>query len=354
MKNDKAFNAMEYIDSSIIDEVETYKPKKSHAWAKWSAMAACLCLVVAGTVTTVQFNHRNTMTGGPLMTGDPIQAVEGGDSGLGGPVPGGSNYFEAPKAEGNEDSDSEVDAHMMIGHYDKSLNETDMAVNNGHYELSNSLKAAINEFGDGVTYRVVVEVFKDGTVINSGSPEVNFEMERLAGEKYVVAHEIYEDTAERNEYFTLHAEEDQLLHFSVNEAYGYYISLYDEYLGLAEPMEDPQEVFNRPATVVDAAVDESTPDYLHAAEYPAEILEIQQAISDAMARGDLPYVYESCICENPLRIEVYVNVSGEKLILANEAISSFDPTGGYVVVIQGSGASQEDLGTMKGGAYVGG
>lgn len=344
MKKDKTFNAMEYIDPSIIDEVEAYKPKKSHAWVKWSAMAACLCICIVGAAKLYPA-LQNPDNG--AETGHGIAEYDG-------PVPGGFNDFEAPKKEGNEDSDTEVDAHMMIGHYDKSLNEPDMAVYNGHYELSNSLKAAINEFGDGVTYRVVVEVFKDGTVIDSGSPEVNFEMERLAGEKYVVAHEIYEDTLERNEYFTLHAEEDQLLNFSVNEAYGYYISLYDEYLGLAEPMEDPNEVFNRPATVVDAAVDESTPDYLHAAEYPAEILEIQQAISDAMARGDLPYIFESRICENPLRIEVYVNASGEKLILANEVISSFDPTGAYVVVIQGSGASQKDLGTMKGGAYVGG
>lgn len=348
MKNDKALNAMEHIDPNLINEAETYKPKKNQGWLRWGTMAACLCLVIAGTVTTVQFKHRST------MTGDPIQTVEGGDSGLGGPVPGGFNYFEAPKTEGNEDSDTEVDAHMMIGHYDKSLNKTDMAVNNGHVELSNSLKAAINEFGAGVTYRVVVEVFKDGTVINSGSKEVSLEEQRLAKEKYTVAHETYEDTADVMDYFTIHAEEDQLLHFSVNEAYGYYISLYDEYLGLAEPMEDPNGVFNRPATVVDAAVDESTPDYLHAAEYPAEILEIQQAISDAMARGDLPYVSESMICENPLRIEVYVNASGEKLVLANDVISSFDPTGAYVVVIQGRGASQEDLGTMKGGAYVGG
>ena len=342
MKNNKALNAMEYIDPNMIDEAEIYKGKRN-TWIRWGAVAACLCICLVGATSlypTLLHPDKGTETG---------HGIEDYNE----PVPGGLNYFEGSAME-NAETDSgihtQVNTKMMIGHYDKSLNDADMAVNNGHYELSNSLKAALGEYGDTVKYRVVVEVFKDGTVINSGSSEVASEETRLAKEKYFVAHETYEDTVERSDYFTIHAEEDHLLHFSVNESYGYYISLYDEYLGLAEPLENADVVFNMPSNTADAPVDESNADFLHAAEYPAEVLEIQQAISDAMARGDLPYVYESAIYENPLRIEVKVNTSDAQQV---EAVKKFDPTGKYVVVVQGERNIQDEKEIMPGGAYVG-
>ncbi len=343
MKKDKALNAVEYIDPGMIDEAEIYKGKRN-TWIRWGAAAACLCICLAGAASLY-----------PALLHPGKDAVAGhGIEDYNEPAPGGLNYLEIPAAE-NTETDPEVPAqantkNFMIGHYDKSLNDADMAVNNGHCELSNSLKAALGEYNDTVKYRVVVEVFRDGTVIDSGSSEVALEEARLAKEKYTVAHETYEDTAERSDYFTIHAEADQLLHFSVNESYGYCISLYDEYLGLAQPMESAPAEFSMPSNTADAPVDESSAGFIHAAEYPAEVFEIQQAVSDAMARGDLPYVYESAVYENPLRIEVKVNTSDAEQI---EAVKKYDPTGKYLVVVQGERNIQDEKEIKPGGAYAG-
>lgn len=63
MKNDKVFNAMEFIDSSIIDEVEAYEPKRKYVWVKWGTAAACLCLIIASTFTLLNITNKNNAVG---------------------------------------------------------------------------------------------------------------------------------------------------------------------------------------------------------------------------------------------------------------------------------------------------
>lgn len=54
MKKGKVFCSMEHIDSDLIDEAETYKgAKKKNKWVKWGTIAACLCLMVAASVTVL-------------------------------------------------------------------------------------------------------------------------------------------------------------------------------------------------------------------------------------------------------------------------------------------------------------
>ena len=49
MNAKKFSDAMSELDSKYIDEALNYKKKaKKPRWIKWGAMAACLCLVIAG------------------------------------------------------------------------------------------------------------------------------------------------------------------------------------------------------------------------------------------------------------------------------------------------------------------
>jgi hypothetical protein len=49
MKKENVLCSMEHIDSDLIEEAESYKKSnRKNTWIKWGAMAACLCLVVAG------------------------------------------------------------------------------------------------------------------------------------------------------------------------------------------------------------------------------------------------------------------------------------------------------------------
>lgn len=269
MIKEKALNAVGCIDPDMIEEAENYKAKKDSSWVKWTSMAACLCLAVTGALILSRQNC--TLTDGPLMTGDPIQTASEGDPVIQeyigeyeeGPahtvnadeegtmlypaeISGNTAFgaFEGPAPDDYEyNGEYSSDVKIMVGHFDSSLNKGDMAVKGGCVEFSESLLAAIDVWGESVSYRVVVEVFKDGTVIDSGSAEVFAEEVRLAEEGYTVAHETCEDSADTMDYFTLHAEASQLANFPAKEIYGYYISFYDEYLGI-EPAEDPVEVFN--------------------------------------------------------------------------------------------------------------
>ena len=74
MKKEKALSIMEYIDSDIIDEADTYKgTKKKSARVKWGAMAACICLVVAAVFGAKElFKNRGIVTGGSVGTNEVI------------------------------------------------------------------------------------------------------------------------------------------------------------------------------------------------------------------------------------------------------------------------------------------
>ena len=50
MKKNKILESMEYVDDEIIEEADGYaSAKKKHGWLKYGVMAACFCLVLAGT-----------------------------------------------------------------------------------------------------------------------------------------------------------------------------------------------------------------------------------------------------------------------------------------------------------------
>lgn len=46
----KLYNSITNVDDKYIEEVQTNAKKKRNIWLKWGAMAACLCLVIAGAV----------------------------------------------------------------------------------------------------------------------------------------------------------------------------------------------------------------------------------------------------------------------------------------------------------------
>lgn len=358
MRTGEILGSMEHIDLDLIEEADTYsKVRKTYFWVKGISAAACLCLVAAGTVTAARFLQYNTATGNNtgngILTGEPIQptARDNSDDGSSNSVPGAAHvvnageepagitdYTEIKPVQNEVMTDAQRKEHKeavgkMIDQYDISLNcDADMAVNNGCCVLSGSLKAAIEEYGDSVAYRVVVEVFRDGTVTGNSSAEVLSEEARLAAENYIVAHEKYEDGAGGTwDYFTIHAKADQILHFSVNDWYGYYITFYSEHPGLNQQKEEADVSFN---VTPDQPVDESSSYFLQADEYPAEILAVQEHISRGMISGELSFIYESAIYENPLRIEVSVGVVDEEKIEDFKAL--YDPDGKYIVIRQGA------------------
>lgn len=104
-----------------------------------------------------------------------------------------------------------------------------MAPDNGTYSYSMPLKKAMEEYGDTVKYRVVVDVFSDNQILDADSEAVEKERKRLGKLDYIVSFEQYRHYGViTNSYFTLHAEQEQLINFAANEDYGYMLWLYDE------------------------------------------------------------------------------------------------------------------------------
>ncbi len=99
---------------------------------------------------------------------------------------------------------------------------------NGKFYFSIPLSEAMNECGDSVLYRVVVDVFNNKEQLSPDSSQVQDECERLSNIGYVVAYETVSDGESYHYYFTLHATYDELTEFIANESYGYFMFLYDE------------------------------------------------------------------------------------------------------------------------------
>lgn len=99
---------------------------------------------------------------------------------------------------------------------------------NGKFYFSIPLSEAMNEYGDSVLYRVVVDVFNNNEQLSSDSSQVQDECERLSNIGYVVAYETVSDGESYHYYFTLHATYDELTEFIADESYGYFMFLYDE------------------------------------------------------------------------------------------------------------------------------
>lgn len=89
---------------------------------------------------------------------------------------------------------------------------------NSDYCFSMSLQSAMNEYGDEVLYRVVVDVFENNNPL-SDSSKMQAECDRLSNLGYDVSN---------GDYFTMRATYDELVDFAANESYGYFMFLYDE------------------------------------------------------------------------------------------------------------------------------
>lgn len=46
--NDMVLESIGYVDAKYLDKAENYVPKKKNVWAKYGAIAACLCLLIVG------------------------------------------------------------------------------------------------------------------------------------------------------------------------------------------------------------------------------------------------------------------------------------------------------------------
>lgn len=129
----------------------------------------------------------------------------------------------------DENSDSPDWITIVSSYGDTSAAACYAAPENGSVGYSIPLANAMEEYGSGVIYQVVVDVFRDGQPLDARSAAVKEEIDRLASLGYTTVSETYYSggMVERH-VFSLHATAEQLTSFAASGEYGYILFLHDE------------------------------------------------------------------------------------------------------------------------------
>ena len=225
----KLYHSITNVKEDYIEEAWKEKAKKKHPiWIQWGMAAACLffCVIAVSEIPDI-FNS----------------------------VPVNDDYMDVGIEEASQDGDpdgygtgqmEQADGDMEIAEQDQAAQKQEMeslpevsayafegevcykSPDNGHCIYSIPLQRAMEEYGDAVLYKVVVDVFSDNKMFESNSEAVKDEIERLAGINYTVDFEHYNDGTMDHYYFVLCGTEEQLINFAGNDNYGYMFWLYDE------------------------------------------------------------------------------------------------------------------------------
>ena len=228
----RLYDGITLVDDDLVEEALADRPKRARPWVRWAAAAACVCIVAVGALAL-------RSNGGTAITApDPENTAS---------KPVESNVQQEP-VEASEpvmgpDGDSEPGAIVpMIEAFGQSTYSGDMAVANGGCVFSDSLTAAMANYGDSVRYRVMIEFFRDGVQIDAGDALARRECDRLADAGYLVALETYNDGSLEHHCFTIHATAEQLRNYPLSGDLGCHFLLYGEYFG--ETSTPAPEVFN--------------------------------------------------------------------------------------------------------------
>lgn len=264
MKGNELLEKMALIDPAYLEAADAV-PKRKISWARFGALAACLCLITGVCLIPALRHDAPAPTTSAVPTDAPSPNPDGsieresepafylphtvlrpGDEGYVTPaetvapeeIHGSFNPFIGTDAEGTD----LPDIVPMISVFGEAVTPEITPVPNGEVYLSPALRAAMAHYGNSANYRVLVILFRDGEAVPGQEEAAWREAERLDGLGYTVAMETYgpiDDPAAAVTDFTLHATHAQLEAFSADGDFGYSLMLYGEYYGEGEAEDIP-------------------------------------------------------------------------------------------------------------------
>lgn len=270
MRGNELLNKMALIAPAYLAEAEAgVVPKRKTVWARWGALAACLCLITGVCLIPALQNEPPAPPVPAVPTGTPAPNPDGsieresepavypphtilkpGDEGYIAPAetvtPGQTHNSFAPFIGAVTEGADLPNVTPMISHFGETGHREIKPVQNGEVHLSPALRAAMEHYGNSANYRVLVILFRDGQAIPGKDEAAWLETDRLGTLGYIVAMETYgpiDDPAAGVTDFTLHATHTQLEAFPAAGDFGYALMLYCEYFG-ESAAEDTPVVFN--------------------------------------------------------------------------------------------------------------
>lgn len=276
MNAKKFSDAMGELDSKYIDEALNYKKKaKKPVWIKWGAMAACLCLIVAGAFTLPHFIGNDIPSTPPVVEENAYGFTMEGSDVLYLPI-----SFSQRKTFGLIDE-----------------NVTGLTDENTYQITDDDLGGIMGIVGDSQDESIIGET-------------------------------VY--------HFIKFPSDDVICIVKVNGIYQFYVK---EGVAGIEGTNNPDINIDAPVdentyheVEPNAPAENETG---HESETGHEVItleyitELQAKVSTAMSHGDLPFVSSSAVYENPYRLHVVVSSNAENDLSKLEA---FDTIGGALEI----------------------
>ena len=199
MKKEDLFQAFNNIDEQFIEEALQSQPKKKFGFVKGFAVALSVLICVTVGIKVI-YNQKAS---------DKTMVVISHTSGQ-------------TTIEQQEDIYSPVTSASSI-----------MYVNNGEIRYSQMLNGALKDLkdeyqGKKVSYKVIVYMFKDGNRLADNDYRIQKEVNRLTLLGYQIPVNNYEVDQEVSDVLVIYMSYKQLMDFSINEEYGYYLTMYGE------------------------------------------------------------------------------------------------------------------------------
>ena len=301
-RTESLYDCITDVDEQFIQEASEapeIKSGKKAVWLKWGAMAACLCLVV---VSVIALRLQKTpglqkASGGEAVQpgGMPSTEIIQPGSAPETTQPADTTLTSDPESAGNPEP-SDVAAHLenekdkkfdwndppenngeiwgamhSHGSFASADTENDQpdfsikpnlegfqyakdpdsyaAPQNGAYVMTDSLKAAVKKYGNQVTYRIHLAIYKDYSKLDSSSAEAQKWFNSLNSDLTVTYLDYFDGSAHSCNFFMdACSYEDLMALCNIESEYGFILSLYCESSGdYSEQAQTSPQIFNAPS-----------------------------------------------------------------------------------------------------------
>jgi hypothetical protein len=201
MKKEEFSEVLGDINENYVKEAETVKKSRKPAWVKWGAMAACICLVIAGSAVLLNQN---------------IQTPDAGNGG--GATDGAGNYSVSVAVYPASENIENVASAEVV-----SLTEGEALSNKLAEHLPKQLPDGFH-YGQGMIYN---------TVMNDGTQYNLLRVEYISGttpeQQFIADGEVIPDSEETGDLFTVY-----VLDYEPETKYHIYSSVEEVTLKLLE------------------------------------------------------------------------------------------------------------------------
>ena len=260
MNGNDLLDKMELIDPEYIEAAEKSLRHRSSVIIKYAAAAACLCILCIGTYFGMQ--QKAAPKELPSAAGQSPAAAAAVTEDLDPAISLKETELEQKESLNSASAASEdkepktqnsavfspditeaakaaprTSRPYMISDFQTDVVDLQTIPGNGRVNLSAALTEALKQYGDDPKYRVVIEMYKDGVLVDGGSAEIAAETKRLSDEGYITAYESFCDGENTTYTLTIHASKDQLESFPPAGDFGYILKLYGEVFdgGIQQP-----------------------------------------------------------------------------------------------------------------------